>query len=63
VQLNWIPHKERKGEIAFLAHDSCYEEHTPDFFDTEFGHYALTHFLPFDITLARRLQPYYEESR
>jgi|GEM_PF-950551 len=62
AQLNWIPYKERKGDITLLAHDSSYEGKVSDFFKTEITQYALTHFLPFDITLAKCLQLYYNKS-
>lgn len=59
AQLNWIPYKDRKGDITFLAHDSAYEETVPEYFKTNICEYALTHFLPFDYSLAKRLQSYF----
>lgn len=61
AQLDWIPYKERKGDITFLANDSTYEEAVPEYFKTNICEYVLTHFLPFDYTLAKRLQPYLKE--
>jgi len=58
AQLDWIPYKERIGDLTFLAHDSTYEESVPEYFKTNICEYTMTSFLSFDYTLAKRLQPY-----
>ncbi len=58
VQLDWVPTKDENGDITFLDCDENFEKNIPDFFNFSISSYSLTHFLPFDVTLAKRLEPF-----
>lgn len=61
AQLDWLPYKDRQGDITFLDCDPSFEQHVPSFFKTGSTQYAITHFLPFDKTLATQLRSYYNQ--
>lgn len=59
--LDWLPYKERTGDITFLCCDETYQKELPAFFDTSIIGCPMVHFLPFDIMLAKRLESYLDE--
>lgn len=61
VDLDWTGTRNEKGDITFLEWDSSFEEKIPDFFNTDICSYSLTHFRPFDVTLANRFESYYKK--
>ncbi|MBQ7049054.1 MAG: hypothetical protein IJN87_00360 [Firmicutes bacterium] len=58
AKLNWLPYKNHKGDITCIDCDEIYQERIPDFFNTSILSYSFTHFLPFDVTLSKRLRKY-----
>lgn len=58
VYLDWLPTKYERGDLTLIGCDDDFENHIPSFLDFNACPYILTHFLPFDITLSKRLLPY-----
>lgn len=58
ASLDWVPTKNEVADITYLDCDESFQDKIPDFFDVSICSYALTHFLPFDITLSKRLEKY-----
>ena len=56
--LDWKLHNKTENVITYLGIDKCFQERIPDFFKTSITDYSLTTFLPFDVTLSNRLEPY-----
>lgn len=58
ASLDWHPVKGEKGDITYLGCDESFKTKLPDFFNTSITAYSLTHFKPFDCTLAKRLKSF-----
>lgn len=56
AQLDWLPIRNRTGDITYLDCDESFQEHIPDFFNTSITSYSMTGFFAFDITLAKRFE-------
>lgn len=56
--LNWLPYKERKGDISLVGQGPVFNNEMRDFFNTDFGAYGFYNFYPFDYALAECLLPY-----
>lgn len=60
VDLDWVPTKDAVGDITYLGCDESYKQVVPDFFDVSICSYAMSNFLSFDITLAKKFGSYFE---
>lgn len=58
VWLDWLSTKNEKGDITCLDCDENFQDHIPEFFQPSLYSNTLTHFLPFDITLSKKFEPY-----
>ena len=63
VCLDWIPSKFAKGDITYLGCDESFAENVPEFFTPIGVPYSIMNFLPFDVTLIKRFEPYVGDNR
>lgn len=57
VNFDWLPTKEKYGDITYLGCDESYQNSIPEFFKTSCP-YIITSYLPFDIDLSKIMQKY-----
>lgn len=62
VWLDWLPTKDAPGDITILGHDENFKNAFPDYFKQPLYSCVLTHFLPFDITLAKKFESYWKNN-
>lgn len=56
VCLSWSSSKTAPGNIVCIGHDESFENNLSPFFKTDITQYSFTHFLPFDMTIAKQLK-------
>lgn len=56
VYFDWVPTKAERGDITYLACDENFENNLPAFFEPKPQARVYTHYLPFDIQLAKRFE-------
>ena len=62
VWLDWRSSKDEQGDITFLACDSDFSNHLPEFFKPIPRSRTYTSFRPFDISLLKIFEPYLKTS-
>ena len=58
--LNWLPTKVAVGDVTVLDCDRNYQRAIPTAIEQPYNSRVLTHFLPFDVTLSKRFELYWE---
>ena len=61
VWLNWRSSKYETGDLTFLGIGEDFQNNIPAFFASSLNSCVFTHFLPFDVTLSKKFEPYWHD--